>query len=102
MKRFVLTAFLAGLAVLGAPEPPRAAGSSIVWAAGDGADGGSDSREVAAMIASRRVDRFVYLGDVYGSGTAAEFESNYRPVFGRFDAVAAPVIGNHEYAKRES
>ena len=70
---------------------------SLIWAIGDGADGGAASRPVAGMVASHRVDRFLYLGDVYESGTAAEFNANYRPVYGRFDAIAAPAIGNHEW-----
>jgi hypothetical protein len=49
------------------------------------------------MVSSHRVDRLLYLGDVYESGTAAEFESNYRPLYGRFDSIAAPTIGNHEW-----
>jgi hypothetical protein len=55
---------------------------------------------VASLIDSRRVHRFLYLGDVYNYGTAAEFEQNYKPVFGRFDPIAAPTIGNHEYDNR--
>jgi hypothetical protein len=70
---------------------------SIVWAIGDGADGGADGRAVADMVAAHRVDRFLYLGDVYESGTAAEFQSNYDPLYGRFDAITAPTIGNHEW-----
>jgi hypothetical protein len=49
------------------------------------------------MVASHRVDRLLYLGDVYETGTAAEFASNYRPLYGRFDAITAPTIGNHEW-----
>ena len=75
---------------------PRA--KSVVWAVGDAADGGAHGHAVAAMIAAQRVDRFLYLGDVYNTGTAAEFATNYAPVFGRFDRIAAPTIGNHEWA----
>jgi hypothetical protein len=79
--------------------PGKGAGPlTVVWAIGDGADGGADGRAVAAMVASHRVDRFLYLGDVYETGTAGEFEANYRPLYGRFDAIAAPTIGNHEWA----
>jgi Calcineurin-like phosphoesterase len=76
----------------------RAKQRTIVWAVGDAADGGPDSREVAAMIGSHRVDRFLYLGDVYERGTAREFEVNYRPLYGRYDQSAGPTIGNHEWA----
>lgn len=70
---------------------------SVVWALGDGASGSPEASAVAGMVSSQRVDRFLYLGDVYQSGTAAEYEANYRPTFGRFDRVAAPTIGNHEW-----
>jgi hypothetical protein len=70
---------------------------SVVWAVGDAADGGAEESAVASMVASRRIDRFLYLGDVYETGTAAEFAANYRPDLGRFDRIAAPTIGNHEW-----
>lgn len=82
--------------------PSRSAFRSVVWAVGDGADTGLEGKAVAAMIAARRVDRFLYLGDVYKSGTEAEFASNYRPVFGGFDRIAAPTIGNHEWPNVEA
>jgi hypothetical protein len=81
----------------GAWLPPRRQPRTVIWAIGDGADGGSASPAVAAMVAAHRVDRFLYLGDVYETGTAHEFDVNYRPVYGRFDQVAAPTIGNHEW-----
>ena len=37
--------------------PSRPERHSVVWAIGDGADGGSASRAVATMVASRRADR---------------------------------------------
>jgi Calcineurin-like phosphoesterase len=77
--------------------PSRAKPRSVVWAVGDAADGGAAGRAVEAMVASHRVDRLLYLGDVYETGTASEFASNYRPLYGRFDAITAPTIGNHEW-----
>lgn len=77
--------------------PSRAKPHSTVWAVGDAADGSSTSEAVAGMVAGHRVDRLIYLGDVYGTGTAAEFASNYRPIYGRFNAITAPTIGNHEW-----
>jgi acid phosphatase type 7 len=70
---------------------------SVVWAIGDGADGGADGRAVASMVGARRVDRLLYLGDVYESGTAGEFQANYKPLYARFDDITAPTIGNHEW-----
>jgi len=78
--------------------PSRARPHSIVWAVGDAADGGSVAEGVAGMVANHRVDRLLYLGDVYDTGTAAEFASNYRPLYGRFDSITAPTIGNHEWS----
>jgi Calcineurin-like phosphoesterase len=77
--------------------PSRANARSVVWAIGDGADGGTAGRAVAGMVASHRVDRLLYLGDVYETGTASEFATNYRPLYGRFGAITAPTIGNHEW-----
>ena len=70
---------------------------SVVWAIGDGADGGLDSRAVASMVGSRRVDRLLYLGDVYENGSAQDFQTNYDTAYRRFDPVTAPTVGNHEW-----
>jgi len=75
---------------------------AVVWAVGDGADGSAVARALAARIARERPDRFLYLGDVYPNGTAADFRRNYRPVYGRLNGIAAPTIGNHEWANRRS
>lgn len=68
----------------------------MVWAVGDGADGGTSARTVARSIARERVDRLLYLGDVYEHGTAEEFASNYATTFGRLDGRTAPTLGNHD------
>jgi hypothetical protein len=73
---------------------------AVVWAVGDGAASGSAAGRVAHRIAASRVDRFLYLGDVYEQGTAAEFARYYAPVFGRFSAVTIPTPGNHEWDNR--
>jgi len=70
---------------------------SIVWAVGDAADGGATAEGVAGMIRNHRVDRLLYLGDVYETGTAREFETNYRTLYGKLGARTAPTIGNHEW-----
>jgi hypothetical protein len=73
--------------------------SATIWAVGDGADGSDNSRRVAAMIARGKPDRLLYLGDVYDDGTQEEFENNYKPAFGRFDSIAAPTPGNHDWPR---
>lgn len=69
---------------------------------GDGADGSPRAKRVAARIAEgpRHPFRFLYLGDVYESGTPGEFRSNYESVYGRFKSKTAPTLGNHESANR--
>jgi hypothetical protein len=82
-----------------APPPLRPSATSTVWAVGDGADGGRGAA-VAQLIAEGRPARFIYLGDVYETGTPEEFARAYAPFFGRFDAFALPTPGNHEWPNR--
>ena len=78
-------------------ERPRPA---IVWAVGDGADGGRRAKRLARVIASERPDAFLYLGDVYERGTAREFRRRYHRVYGALARVTAPTPGNHECGRR--
>jgi Calcineurin-like phosphoesterase len=75
--------------------------TAVVWAVGDGADGGSDAKTLAARIARGPIDRFLYLGDVYDDGTAEEYAENYAPVYGRLDKITAPTPGNHDWRSHE-
>jgi hypothetical protein len=75
---------------------------AVIWAVGDGADGSNRAKRVARMIDRHRVDRFLYLGDVYEYGTAQEFATHYDPVYGRLKSITAPTIGNHEWGERSS
>ena len=60
-------------------EPAQApANRAIVWAVGDGADGSPIARKLARLIAADQPDRFLYLGDVYPSGTATRFPAPLR------------------------
>jgi calcineurin-like phosphoesterase family protein len=77
--------------------PSDASGSVVVWAVGDGADGGRDARRVARLIERDRPDRFLYLGDVYDDGTAEEFTQNYDAVYGGLANRTAPTPGNHDW-----
>jgi acid phosphatase type 7 len=81
----------------GRPPPPAPARHAVIWAVGDGADGGSTGRAVAARIAAGRVDRLLYLGDVYEDGTASEFRGNYARTYGSLAARTAPTPGNHDW-----
>ena len=69
---------------------------AVVWAVGDGADGGEPGKAVVARIARGRVDRLLYLGDVYDEGTAEEFADEYAGTYGRLARVTAPTSGNHD------
>lgn len=87
------TGALASPALRGLPQR-----SATVWAVGDGADGGDGGRALATLIARGRPDLFLYLGDVYESGTPAEFASHYDALYGAFKTRTAPTPGNHDYA----
>jgi hypothetical protein len=80
----------------GAVEPP-----AIVWAVGDGADDSARSKALGARIASVSSDRFLYLGDVYETGTYTEFRRNTpRPTDDSSADRADP--GNHEWPNRRA
>lgn len=68
-----------------------------MWAVGDGADGSPTADGVAQLIVQDRPSRMLYLGDVYESGTAAEFERNYDRLYGALREATAPTPGNHDW-----
>ncbi|HYM59115.1 MAG TPA: metallophosphoesterase [Solirubrobacteraceae bacterium] len=83
---------------------------AVLWAVGDGADGGEQAKRVARRIAAAGVDRLLYLGDVYGpriagqalrpDGSAKDYRDRYASVYGRFATRTAPTPGNHEWRQR--
>jgi len=100
----MLAAVAAALAVAaaasaqdGAPAPPERA---VVWAAGDVATPGVRADRVAALVRRGEPDRFLYLGDVYETGTFEEFRRWYHTRFGRLASITDPTIGNHEWDNR--
>jgi Calcineurin-like phosphoesterase len=85
---------------------PPSGSSAVLWALGDAADGTAASRQLADMIGDQRVDRLLYLGDVYGSsefgdGTRQAFEEHYDPLYGELARRTAPTPGNHEWPQRD-
>jgi hypothetical protein len=82
-----------------APAPP-AEEPVVVWAVGDGANGTAPAKRLARTIARDKPDRFLYLGDVYASGTRADFTRNYDSVYGALAPLTAPTPGNHEWGNR--
>jgi Calcineurin-like phosphoesterase len=79
-----------------APQSERA----VVWAVGDAAAPEGAAHRLATAIQRARPDRFLYLGDVYESGTAAEFRGAYDPLYGSLAGVTEPTPGNHEWGNR--
>jgi len=71
----------------------------VVGVAGDGAGGDPTEADVVKLISSWNPNLFLYLGDVYESGTTAEMFNWYgsSEFFGRFKAITDPTVGNHEY-----
>jgi hypothetical protein len=84
----------------GASSAQTTADRAVVWAVGDAATPGRSADRVAALVRRARPDRFLYLGDVYETGTAKEFRHWYHPRFGALARITEPTIGNHEWDNR--
>jgi hypothetical protein len=93
----------------GAFVPSGPDGRALLWAVGDGADGGVHAQRVVTRMRRKRFDRVLYLGDVYGvgalrvlrgDGTAADYRKRYAPIYGDFAPKTAPTPGNHEWPQR--
>lgn len=82
---------------MGSFIPSQSGRRAVVWAVGDGADGGSDARRVTALISAGPADRLLYLGDVYEAGTRRDFSSHYMPTYGLVASRTAPTPGNHDW-----
>jgi calcineurin-like phosphoesterase family protein len=98
----VIVAVLALTLALGAGggAPIQTEPSAVVWAVGDGADGTAPARRLARRIERDDPDAVLYLGDVYPSGTAADYARNYEPIYGDLAAITWPTMGNHEWGNR--
>ena len=92
---------MAGLAPPGG-NGAQTADRAVVWAAGDVAGPGARADRVSALVRNAEPDRFLYLGDVYETGTAAEFRRWYHPRLGSLARITDPTIGNHEWGSRLS
>ena len=81
-------------------SPPANGAPFIVAASGDGASGETSANNVANLLSTLNPNLFLYLGDVYEKGSAAEFYNWYGTQstnLGRFKSFTNPTIGNHEY-----
>jgi 3',5'-cyclic AMP phosphodiesterase CpdA len=84
------------------PPPARAGPSAItVWAVGDAAEESLTGMPLAKLIAASRPDLFLYLGDVYETGSPEEFRRHYEPLYGSLASRTLPTLGNHEWSNRE-
>jgi Calcineurin-like phosphoesterase len=79
---------------------PAASEPAVVWAVGDGANGSPVAKRLARRIERDRPDAFLYLGDVYPTGTATDFEQRYDPIYGPLADITWPTPGNHEWGNR--
>jgi calcineurin-like phosphoesterase family protein len=101
VKRVALALAVAVAATWAASAPAQDTGErAVVWAAGDAAGPGRAGDRVAALLRRVTLDRFLYLGDVYETGTRADFRRWYHPRFGRLARITEPTIGNHEWDNR--
>jgi hypothetical protein len=82
--------------------PSSARSPAVVWAVGDGADGGRRAHAVVRRIAAGRPDRLLYLGDLYSGGGAEDYRRNYAPTYGRLARITAPTPGDNEWDSRAS
>lgn len=84
------------------PPPPPPSGDSVIAAAGDIANPCSAGSPPSGAQATSNLltgATFVLgLGDLqYESGALTAFQNCYGPTWGRFNSVAKPAPGNHEY-----
>jgi hypothetical protein len=101
--RILTVSLMIGLAaaLLGPSSAAQDTGTrAVVWAAGDVATPGRSADRVARLVRRGKPDRFLYLGDVYETGTAKDFRRWYHPRFGRLARITEPTIGNHEWGNR--
>jgi acid phosphatase type 7 len=93
-------ALLSAAAIALAGPAPAQSERAVVWAVGDAATPGVRADRVAGLVRRAQPDRFLYLGDVYETGTRRDFRRWYHPRFGRLARISSPTIGNHEWDNR--
>ena len=74
---------------------------AVVWAVGDGADGGDNAQQVVDLIAFADFDWLLYLRDVYDDGTEEDVNDSYATTYGKLANRTLPTPGNHEWDNRE-
>ena len=77
--------------------PPEPGKPFVLAAVGDGASGETNADSVRDLIQSWDPNLFLYFGDVYETGTVAEFHNWGRQYFGGLRDITNPIVGDHEY-----
>ena len=77
--------------------PPEPGKPFVLAAVGDGASGETNADSVRDLIQSWNPNLFLYFGDVYETGTVAEFHNWGRQYFGGLRDITNPIVGDHEY-----
>jgi calcineurin-like phosphoesterase family protein len=93
--------FLTALALAVAAAAPGQQQVKVI-AVGDSAADTPPARRVAAFVRAEHPRLVLYLGDVYETGTAAEFRNNYDPQYGSLARRTLPTPGNHEWPNAQS
>jgi len=101
MMRRVLAGLVATFALItpARADPTIAAVGDLACPPGDTV-GARDCqhRAVSDLIVRRAPARVLLAGDLqYRTGALADYRASYAPTYGRLNAIACPVPGNHEY-----
>ncbi|MGH3712904.1 MAG: proprotein convertase P-domain-containing protein [Micromonosporaceae bacterium] len=88
-SRYAVDAYQSG-------SQPLSQASVTVAAAGDIC--GSACNQTDDVVSGMSPTAVITAGDnAYESGTLSEYQNNYHPTWGRFNSIAHPTPGNHEY-----
>lgn len=81
------------------PDFRAATGAVVAVAAGDLAHQYTADDDVGSLMSRLSFSAFITLGDnAYPDGSLAAYERYWAPVFGKWDSIALPTPGNHDYA----
>ncbi|CAB4861341.1 unannotated protein [freshwater metagenome] len=96
--RLALAAALLCVGVMASPVAHAGSpAATTVWAVGD-ADLTPSGKALSTWLRARNPTRLLYLGDVYESGSGAEFARRFDPLYGAIARRVIPTPGNHEWA----
>jgi hypothetical protein len=88
----------AATAACASPPPPPSSGDPVITAAGDICGSSTDCAATANLLDSLNPTAVLTLGDnAYNDGSLTEYNSYYKPNWGRQDGKIYPAPGNHEF-----